>query len=67
MVFVSGTFGNPLRQITFRTNKRNLGPYGSQEGERSFDVDFPTCRALYFFGGANLFVDTIGVAFECPV
>ena len=67
MSCVSGNSGRYLDQITFITNKRDIGPFGMEDpGPDSFNENRPNCTALFFFGRSGAWMDSLGLVYECP-
>ncbi|XP_035833065.1 jacalin-related lectin 19 [Helianthus annuus] len=72
LVSVSGHYcrvvygGNPvIRSLTFKTNKRTLGPFGVQEGT-PFNFSTNGGRIVGFYGRSGWFLDSLGFYLSRP-
>ena len=65
--YVSGTYGQfgslvVVKSLTFHTNSRKFGPYGSSGTSSGGSFSTPTtgCKILGFFGRSGSYLDSIG-------
>lgn len=52
-----------VRSLTFRTNRRSFGPFGSEEGN-PFSIEANDSKLVGFFGSSSIYLHSIGAHIE---
>ncbi|KVH87807.1 horcolin-like [Cynara cardunculus var. scolymus] len=61
---MSGTTGDFVASLSFRTNKRSLGPYGRTDEGTSFSLPVAKGKFVGFFGECGYYLDSIGAILQ---